>query len=119
MMSEFFSDVVIGTSDLGCDIEKALDALGPSQRDQKSALFCQVFPSIEAAMARKVTQKSILRELRNFGLTLHPARFKELLDAERARRSRDGEQCLCTHCGSPMSQRAEVNSVQIPGRVDE
>jgi hypothetical protein len=78
---------------------KALDALQPSEQQQKNTLFAQAYPGILRAIARKVPQKEILSALSRSGLKLHPVRYREMLAEEHKRRDENGECVCCEACG--------------------
>lgn len=96
------------------DLLKALDALQPGGQQKKDALFVEAYPGIVRAIVRKVPQKDILAALSCSGLKLHPARYKEMLEAERKRRDERGERICCETCGavigSPLVETQEDSS---------
>jgi hypothetical protein len=78
-----------------------LDALQPSTRCRKDTLFAAAYPGIIRAMARQVPQKDILAALRQCGLSIHPSRFRSMLEAE-AQRHVNGDAITCAACGLPL-----------------
>lgn len=82
------------------DLIKQLDALQPGKQQQKSLLFLELYPGIERALARKVPQKTVIRELEKMGLSLSMGGFRSWLEAERKRRCESGESVRCQHCDS-------------------
>lgn len=90
----------ISTPNVAGDLLKALDGLQPCERHSNVALFAAAYPGIEQAIARGVTQKAIILELQRFNLKLHPARFKEMLFAERQMRDASGNRVYCETCGA-------------------
>lgn len=79
-----------------------LDALQPSVQRQKDALFASAYPGIIRAMARQVSQKDIMAALKQCGLSIHPSRFRNMLEAEKQRRDVNGDVITCAACGLPL-----------------
>lgn len=61
-------------------IKAELRALAPDRKTLNTQLFLELYPVIEEMRSKNVTQKAILAVLKDHGLSLHPARFKALLD---------------------------------------
>lgn len=79
---------------------QSLDALRPTGQRTLTTKFTALYPSIEQALARGVTQRAIVETLEQDGLKLHPAKFKKLLEQARAQRNQAGEGVSCPVCGS-------------------
>lgn len=62
------------------ELKSALIQMEPPL-DKTQAAFDALFPEIKASLDRGVTRKALLAKLGEFGLTLHPAKFKNLLNA--------------------------------------
>lgn len=65
------------------DLVKLKDALGamqPAKPDIELA-FEELYPFVKASLERGVTRKAILEKLSSFGLVLHSAKFKKLMQA--------------------------------------
>ncbi|MES2251923.1 MAG: hypothetical protein V4645_31965 [Pseudomonadota bacterium] len=89
----------------------SIDALQPTAERTIAAKFSALYSNIERALARGVTQRSILEALEHEGLKLHPAKFKKLLDDARAQRNENGEGIRCPSCGGvQMTPPAETES---------
>lgn len=93
------------------EIIHALDALEPNKKQKKSALFAEAYPSIIRAIAREVSQKTIIETLANKGLKLHPVRFKEMLSTEARLREERGERTCCEACGAVLQPPKSGDSV--------
>lgn len=61
------------------EIAAALRSLKPNRQQHDSQLFVILYPTIVEMLDQGVTQKAILKTLREHGLKLHPARFKALM----------------------------------------
>ncbi|PZU30271.1 MAG: hypothetical protein DI584_00045 [Stenotrophomonas sp.] len=61
----------------------ALKALQPNPQHKNAQLFALLYPTILELLDKKVSQKAILEVLQEHELKLHPARFKELLAAQK------------------------------------
>jgi hypothetical protein len=106
-------DAVVSRNDAQADdrraqLAAALEHADSNRQERKQSLFREAYDLIVPAMARKVPQKTILAALEDkYGLKLHPARFRELLDAETERREKAGDALRCTLCDhliSPMKR---------------
>ncbi len=62
------------------DLKSALTQL-ERPLDKTQEAFEALYPEIKASLDRGVTRKAILAKLEEFGLTLHPAKFKKLFQA--------------------------------------
>jgi hypothetical protein len=68
-------------SNKSIDLAKLKDALGamqPAKPDIELA-FEELYPLVKASLERGVTRKAILEKLASFGLVLHSAKFKKLM----------------------------------------
>ena len=79
-----------------------LDALEPSAQRQKDVLFAVAYPGIIRAMARQVSHKDLMAALKQCGLSIHPSRFRSMLEAEKQRRDVSGDAITCAACGLPL-----------------
>ena len=61
------------------EIAAALRSLKPNRQHHDSQLFAILYPVIVEMLDQRVTQKAILNTLKEHGLKLHPARFKDLM----------------------------------------
>jgi hypothetical protein len=100
------------------ELVTALNALQPSEQRQKVSRFSQLYPIIVQAIAREVPQKEILATLSRKGLKLHPVRYREMLEAERKSRDKDGEVICCSSCGSEIAPQATTSMASHFGRAD-
>lgn len=85
-----------------------LDALQPNVQQRKEALFQQLYPGVERAIKRKVSQKEIVAKLETMGLRLSMGGFRALLEAERKQRAETGDMLRCQHCNSIMHDAVDV-----------
>lgn len=79
---------------------KSLDALQPAAERTIIAKFTALYPNIERALTRGVTQRAVMEALEHDGVKLHPAKFKKLLEETRALHSESGEGNRCRSCGA-------------------
>jgi hypothetical protein len=77
----------------------SVDALQPTNERTVAVKFSTLYPNIERALARGVTQRAIMDALEREGLKLHPAKFKKLLEDARAQHNEGGEVVRCPSCG--------------------
>lgn len=77
----------------------SLDALQPAAERTTATKFAALYPSIEEALTRGVTQRAVMDALERDGFKLHPAKFKKLLEDARTQRNEKGESIHCPHCG--------------------
>lgn len=97
-------------------LQNAINALQPREQFQAESIFSQVYPLVEQALARGVTQKSIIDQLKSHELKLHAAKFKELLEKERVSRDASGNRVCCATCGAKLpvdKSTVEVDIVQV------
>jgi MoxR-like ATPase len=97
-------------------LQNAINALQPREQFQAEAIFSKVYPLVEQALARGVTQKSIIDELKSYQLKLHAAKFKELLERERVSRDVSGNRACCATCGAKLpldESTAEVDVAEV------
>jgi hypothetical protein len=90
----------VPVNDVAGTLCEALDAMQPCEKRSHATRFSEVYPAVEHAISRGVTQKSVLAELQRFGLKLHPTRFKAMLDIERQQRDASGNRVCCDRCGA-------------------
>lgn len=81
-------------------LELALQKATVGGKNQIDVDFREAFPLIEQYLATNVSQKAA-RNIFNdaYGHKLHPTRFRQMLEAERERRSETGELLVCVACG--------------------
>lgn len=91
----------------------SIDALQPADERTAAGKFHVVYPNIERALARNVTQRAIMEALERDGLKLHPVKFKKLLEQARAQRNESGDGIRCPSCGgvqmAPPAPQAELD----------
>jgi hypothetical protein len=58
-------------------LKEAVSAMQP-EADTINAAFLEIFPVIQASLARGVTKKALLEKLASLGLKLHPVKFTAL-----------------------------------------
>lgn len=92
----------------------SIDALQPADERTASVKFIKLFPNIERALARGVTQRAVMETLERDGLKLHPVKFKKLLEQARAQRNENGGSTCCPACGS-----IPVTSTATEAQIDE
>ncbi|QRY31833.1 hypothetical protein JVX96_00440 [Variovorax sp. PDNC026] len=66
---------------------KSIDALQPAKERTNAAKFTSLYPNIQQALDRGVTQRAVMEALEHDGIKLHPAKFKQLLQQMRAQHS--------------------------------
>lgn len=91
-----------------------LDGLQPGKKQQKHELFLSLYPGIERPISRRVPLKAIVTELEAMGSKLSLGGFRALLDAERERRSGEGECPRCPQCGSSLPIEVTDTNLPIP-----
>lgn len=67
-------------------ISVALRSLQPRQKTATEMHFAKVYEDIREALGRKVPKNALISALKEHGLTLSPAKFNALLQAEAERR---------------------------------
>lgn len=67
-------------------VKAALEALQPQPKHENTELISDVYEVLVRKMGQKVTRRDILKKLNEIGIKLHPAKFKELFDIEKAKR---------------------------------
>lgn len=67
-------------------ISVALRSLQPRQKTATEMHFAKVYEDIREALDRKVPKNALISALKEHGLTLSPAKFNALLQAEAVRR---------------------------------
>ena len=67
--------------------EHDLEELMPNKTHRNTICFVEAYEVIEMHLERKVAMKTVLEKFNaSFGLKVHPARFRQMLEAERTRR---------------------------------
>lgn len=97
---------------------KSLDALQPTGERSTVTKFTALYPNIEQALARGVTQRAVVEALGRDGLKLHPAKFKKLLEEARAQRNENGEGIRCSSCGG-MQMTPPATAAQLDEGSEE
>ncbi len=73
------------------NFERELAEALPNKKHRNQICFAEAYHLIEEHLARKIPLKTIMTKFNvAFGLSVHPARFRQLLEDERARRSGAG-----------------------------
>ena len=80
-------------------LTSSIDALQPADERTAALKFDTLYPNIERALARGVTQRAIMEALERDGLKVHPMKFKKLLEKARAQRNESGDGIRCPSCG--------------------
>jgi hypothetical protein len=76
--------------------------------------FVEAYPIIEKHLACKVSQKTVLATFNSaYGHAIHPPRFRTMLEAERKRRSQNGEEVVCATCGQQLHRVSENESSDV------
>lgn len=88
-----------------------LDALQPSKQQQNVVLFKELYPAVERALSRQVSQKSIVSSLEVKGLKISMGGFRSLLEAERASRAKTGDYLRCECCGSMLPATSQADTI--------
>lgn len=97
-------------------LEQALQNASATRMHKRSADFAEAYPTIEQYLARKVPQKAVLEQFNAiYGHTLHPPRFRKMLEDERARRHQAGETVSCGSCGRELSASVECSTESSKG----
>lgn len=90
-------------------LELALQQEVASGKNKKEADFKEAYPLLEQHLSNKGSQKVALEKFNAaYGYTLHPPRFRKLLDAERKRRAESGDVAVCPECGQPLVSATDV-----------
>jgi hypothetical protein len=97
------NEVIAGAASPLNKLELALQQELARGGKKKDADFKEAYPVIEQHLARKVSQKVLLDKFNAaYGHKLHPPRFRKMLEAERKRRSENGEDATCLTCGQQL-----------------
>ena len=85
--------------------ERAMEAIVPSSKQHKEAsCMAKSYLVIEQTLVRNVPLKVVLETFNaTYGLKTHPARFRKMLQQERARRKEAGDVVACKHCGHALT----------------
>lgn len=95
-------------------LEMALQHEAVGSKHKKDADFIEAYPIIEQHLACKVSQKVVLAKFNAaYGHAIHPPRFRTMLEAERKRRSENGEGVMCPACGQQLHRVDEVDSSDV------
>lgn len=89
-------------------IKHELGALLPSRRRQTCAKLRELYPAIDSALKRGITQKDALGILKAHGISLSVATFRRMLEAERLRRAQKLTPCT--------DEQADISSEANTGR---
>lgn len=108
-MSHMFSGIKFSETDA---MIKSIDLLQPTGERSISTKFAGLYPNIEQALARNVTQRAIMEALKRNGLKLHPAMFKKLLEQARCRPSEGEEGIRCLVCGGVQAPSATQSQME-------
>lgn len=87
-----------------------LDALQPCAQQKNTAHFQKLYPAIERALSRKVSQKQLVSQLETMDLKLSIGGFRAQLKAEQDRRKECGDVLPCSLCGSLLPHTEKVSS---------
>ncbi|MBF8178367.1 hypothetical protein [Herminiimonas contaminans] len=85
-----------------------LDALQPCAQQQNTARFQKMYPAIERALSRKVSQKEVVSHLEKMDLKLSIGGFRAQLKAEQDRRKECGDVLPCSLCGSLLPHKSHT-----------
>ena len=97
------SEVIAGAGSPLKKLELALQQEVAGGKNKKDADFREAYPLIEQHLASKVSQKVLLGKFNAaYGHKLHPPRFRKMLEAERKRRSENGDDAMCSACGQQL-----------------
>lgn len=84
-------------------LKRALDEAQASLTPQVESMFAEAYELVEQFIATGTPQKTIIDKINSiYGTKLHPARFRQLLQAERTRRDHDGNPAYCHTCDQPL-----------------
>ncbi|QNB06081.1 hypothetical protein G5S34_04365 [Herbaspirillum frisingense] len=97
------------------ELKNALDALQPTEGEQKKELLRNSYASIVSAMQRKVPIKIILTTLAERGLKLHPQKFREMMKEEAIRRMEQGDVACCHQCGQVLKTASIIEGPTLEG----
>lgn len=91
--------------------ELALQQAPIKSVNQKENDVREAYPAIVQSLARKVPQKVILEKFNEaYGYTLHPPRFRKLLEDERKRRADAGDVAVCKECGQQLHRDEDITA---------
>jgi len=81
-------------------LELALQHVAERGGTKRETDFKEAYPLIEQHLAGKLQQKVLLESFNAaYGHKVHPPGFRKMLEAERKRRSKSGEDATCGACG--------------------
>lgn len=91
-------------------LERALQReIACGKRNKLEADFMEAYPLVEQCLSRKVTRKALVKEFNTaYGHKLYLPGFRDLLLAERKRRSDSGEALECPSCGNRLQALNEA-----------
>ena len=74
-----------------------------SGKGKKEADFKEAYELLEQNLTLGVSQKAVLAQFNAaYGHTVHPPRFRKMLEEERSRRAESGDVVTCPGCGQPL-----------------
>lgn len=102
------SDATAGQHSPLKKLEMALQNEVVGSKHKKDADFIEAYPIIEQHLACRVSQKIVLAKFNAaYEHAIHPPRFRQMLEAERKRRSENREDVMCPACGQQLHRVEE------------
>lgn len=96
----FLEEVGAGNTSPLKKLELALQKEAVGGKQKKEADFAEAYPVIEQHLGRKLPVKVVMEMFGEaYGYTIHPPRFRQMLEAERKRRVEACDWVICAGCG--------------------
>jgi len=90
-------------------LEQALQKQASGGKHKKEADFAEAYPVIEQHLGRKVPVKVVIEMFGEaYGYVIHAPRFRQMLEAERKRRTEAGDLVTCAGCGQQLPAAIKV-----------
>ena len=95
-----FEEIGAGNTSPLKKLERALQKEAVGGKQKKAADFAEAYPVIEQHLGRKVPVKLVMEMFGEaYGYTIHAARFRQMLQAQRKRRAEACDWATCNDCG--------------------
>ncbi len=78
-------------------------------KGKKEADFKEAYELLEQNLTLGVSQKVVLARFNAaYGHTIHPPRFRKMLEEERSRRAESGDVAMCSACGQHLESAVDA-----------
>ena len=105
----FLEEVGVGNASPLEKLTLALQKKVIGSKQKKEADFAEAYPVIEQHLGRKVPVKVVMEMFGEaYGYVIHAPRFRQMLEAERKRRTEAGDWVTCTECGQQLPAAIKV-----------